>query len=121
MGTVVVQLCKLPSVATPPVANVYVIVPVKAVGALDPSVETRNKDTKALELPAAPVILAPSLPIPLCITAVDHSPIAIVSVEVLALAADCLTHAYSPATKDGTAVVQLFNAPSVLTPPVEKV
>ena len=95
--------------------------PLKEAGALLPSVETRYKDTKALELPAAPVILVPSLPTPLCITAVDHSPIAIVSVEVLELAAACLTHAYSPAAKDGTAVVQPFNAPSVLTPPVENV
>ena len=67
--------------------------PVKAVGALDPSVETRYKATKALELPAAPVILAPSDPTPLCTTAAENSEVAIVSVAVLALAVASLTHA----------------------------
>ena len=93
MGTVAVQLFNAPSVTTPPVANVYVIVPVKAVGALEPFVEARYKATRALELPAAPVILAPSSPTPLCTTAAENSEVAIESVEVLALAVACLTHA----------------------------
>ena len=42
-----------------PEANVYVIVPSKEVGALLGSVEALYKDTNALELPEAPVILTP--------------------------------------------------------------
>ena len=67
-------------------------------------------------MPSAPVTLAPSSPTPLCTTAAENSEAATLSVVPIALAVACLTHAYSPATREGTAVVHPLSVPFETAP-----